>query len=55
MMIGSLLYASTNAHKGLELSRRDDLESLAYMIIQMSTGTLPWDFRITKLTVKKLN
>ena len=41
-LIGSLTYASINAHKHVSLSRRDDLESLSYMLVYFYFGNLPW-------------
>lgn len=41
-LIGSKSYASIMAHKRVELSRRDDLESLCYMLIYFYSGNLSW-------------
>lgn len=41
-LIGSLTYCSINAHNCIELSRRDDMESLGYMLAFFYLGTLPW-------------
>ena len=41
-LLGSVEFASLNNHSGKEISRRDDLESCAYIFIQMLVGELPW-------------
>jgi len=35
-------YASVHAHLGRTASRRDDLESLAYTLLFLLKGRLPW-------------
>jgi serine/threonine protein kinase len=42
-LIGSCNYASIMSHKRFELSRRDDLESLSYMLFYFYNGHLPWN------------
>lgn len=41
-MIGTPIFCSVNTHRGIESSRRDDLESWVYMIIYL-VKKLPWE------------
>lgn len=40
--VGTPTFTSINHHLGIQSSQRDNLESLAYMLIYLLQGSLPW-------------
>ena len=55
-IIGSVNFVSLNVHKGIEPSRRDDVESCIYVILYLlQNGELPWINEMKKEKDKEIN
>ena len=52
---GSLTYISINGNAGYEQSRRDDLESLGYMLVYLATNNLPWKSKRIMETIEEIS
>ena len=43
-VVGTLMFAPTGLHGSVEVTRRDDLESLGFSLLFLNQGSLPWEF-----------
>lgn len=52
-IIGTPNFVSVNVHNGVEPSRRDDLISVAYIILYLINGGLPWIREMKEMKMQK--
>ena len=52
---GTACFLSVNTHLGMEQSRRDDIESIGYTLLYLTTGILPWQACVAKDKIELYN
>ena len=53
-LLGQTMFASISNLQGFEMSRKDDLESMIYTFLFLTTGSLPWQNSSKNLTMNKI-